>query len=333
MLRNGWLLGHSDGRVGELPHDRIGGSRSREDADPGREVEAGNELRHRRHIGHLGRTPGAVAGDQGDLPGLNATAEGRIGREQRVDVPAQQRRHRFARAAERHMGHVELELRLDRFHGEVMRGADAGRSVVDLARVGPCIVDELLHGLDRQLGMHGQEQRGMREQRDRHEIMRLIRQLLVDEGIDRQERIVGDDELIAVGRRRHQCDGGDGAAAPRPVLDHDGLLEPFLQARRNDASHGVGQSAGRERHDELDDPGRKFVLRPRRRCSRQKERQQRGKCAQREPSRPAEQSHLEDPPGCFLARNKRLRASYRMTDPPSTAMVWPVTKSLSSDAR
>src|SRR5690242_16651325 len=61
-------------------------------------------------------------------------------------------------------------------------------------------------------------------------------------------------------------------AAARPVLDHHWLAEAHLELLADDARQEVGGPARRQRHDDLDRPGRKIGLRD---CqSRRKPRQQ-----------------------------------------------------------
>ena len=53
------------------------------------------------------------------------------------------------RAAIGHMHHLDPGQRLEQFRRHVDRGTVARRGIGNLARIGPAIVDQLLHGLDR----------------------------------------------------------------------------------------------------------------------------------------------------------------------------------------
>jgi len=63
-----------------------------------------------------------------------------------------------------------------------------------------------------------------------------------------------EEERIAVGRRPRDRLGTHDARRPGAILDHDALAEPLGEIRREQTGGGVGRSAGRERHHQLDGP-------------------------------------------------------------------------------
>ena len=72
----------------------------------------------------------------------------------------------------------------------------------------------------------------------------IVVELLVERRIDR----VGCADLeqcVAVGRRAHDRFGADIAAAPRPVVDDDGLAEPLREPLADQTHEDVTGAAGR----------------------------------------------------------------------------------------
>ena len=126
-----------------LSSDRLRNAGLREQPDDGQEVVARDHVGDRRNVRRLEPAARAVVGEKLDLLALDRAGQRRIGREQHLHVPAQQRRHRLPGAAIRNVRHLELERRLQRLHREMMHAADAGRAVVDLARARLHVVDEL----------------------------------------------------------------------------------------------------------------------------------------------------------------------------------------------
>ena len=91
--------------------------------------------------------------------------------------------HRRTGAAIGHVLDVGLGEDLEQFAGEMMRGAGAGRAVIQLAGIGLQIVDELLERLGRDLvGIDDDHLRRPRDQRHRDEVLLDI---VVELGIER----------------------------------------------------------------------------------------------------------------------------------------------------
>ena len=121
------------------------------DADHADQIEARDDIGQWRQLRQQGGAPEPVVGEQPDLAAFDPGLEIGIGRPQHLHVTAEQRRHRLAGAPIGNVGDVELQRRLHRLHGEMMRAADARRAVVDLTRLRLHVVDELLQRLDRRL--------------------------------------------------------------------------------------------------------------------------------------------------------------------------------------
>jgi hypothetical protein len=148
--------------------------------------------------------------------------------------------------------HFELELVLEQLHAEVLQRAGARRRVVELARVGASLAQQLLqrrggerlrHGQRQPAGRHGAERR---EARDRVEPLRLGQT-----GRERQRRS-GLKQRVAVGRRV-----GDGLGAEIParaglVVDDDRLARPLGELLADGAGNRVEAAARRVGDDDRD---------------------------------------------------------------------------------
>ena len=111
-------------------------------------------LRHGRDLRH--GTPACRAGDRqrDDVPGMHLRCDDRAVTEKRVDLAADQLRHAFAGAAERHMDDVDAGFALEDFDGEMRHRADAGRADGERLGMGLRVSDEFGHGLDAESGPH-----------------------------------------------------------------------------------------------------------------------------------------------------------------------------------
>jgi hypothetical protein len=86
--------------------------------------------------------------------------------------------------------------------------------------------------------------------RDRHEIARIVGQLLVDDGIDR-DRVGCRIQQRVIVARGSECASGEDAVGARLVLDHDRLAPALRQPVAEQSRGGIGRAAGPERHHEL----------------------------------------------------------------------------------
>ena len=159
-------------------------------------------------------------------------------------------------AAIRHVHHVDPGHHLEHLGGDVVGVAGAGRGVIDLARVGLGVGDELGNRLGRKR-RRDEHARGARARgRDRHDVADEVEVQLVVErridgvaGVDQQQR-------VAIGRRRDDRLGAEIAAGAALVLDDEGLAEPLGQPLPDQAAGDVGGAARRERHHDAHRPGR-----------------------------------------------------------------------------
>ena len=156
---------------------------------------------------------------------------------------------RRRRAAVRHVLHLDAGHRHEQLGRQMDGGAVAGGGIADLAGIGFRIGDELGDGLGRHRRVHLHDVRPIRDAGDRRDVVEeVVRQLLVERGVDRVRRR-DDHQRVAVGRRRDDRLRRHIAAGARPVLHDDLLAEPVRQTLRHDARHDVGRPAGRESDD------------------------------------------------------------------------------------
>jgi hypothetical protein len=121
----------------------------------------------------------------------------------------------------------------------------------DLAGICLCIRDQLLHAVDRQLGIHDDDHRDDHDAGDRREILdRIVGQLLEQEGIGRVRRVGGHEQRVAVRRRFRRGLGADDGRSARLVVDDEGLIEGGLELVGDEARDDVGGAAGGEGHDD-----------------------------------------------------------------------------------
>ena len=155
-----------------------------------------------------------------------------------------------------HVDDVDPRHRFEQLAGEMAGGAVTLRGEIELARMRFGKRDQLLHGGRLLLRRHRQHQRHGGDERDRHETVRIVGELLVKRLVDGERRRIGEQQRIAVRRGLGRLFGADIAAGAGPVVD-DHRLAPFLrQLLRHHAHQRVGRGARRRRHDDLDRPRR-----------------------------------------------------------------------------
>ena len=143
---------------------------------------------------------------------------------------------------------------LEGFRGH-QRGA-VGRAVGQAVGIGLGVVDQFLHGLGRNGGVDQQRKRQLAHARHGREILDgVVLQALDQPGVGRVRGVGGHEQRVAVRLGLGHMVGGDlGIGAGLVVHDH-GLLEPLAQPGSHHARHGIGSTAGRERHDQGDGVG------------------------------------------------------------------------------
>ena len=143
-----------------------------------------------------------------------------------------------------HVRHLQRGLEGEERPGQVDRGSDAGRCVVELAGAGFDIVDKLDDGFRRQRGGDAEEQRLARHACHRSEVgERVVGELAVEAGID---RVLRDPEQqgVAIGRGARDRVRSRHPARSRPVLDDDVLAKNAGQLRHGLARGYVGARSG-----------------------------------------------------------------------------------------
>jgi hypothetical protein len=173
----------------------------------------------------------------------------------RVDMAAQQRHHGRRGPEERNVVVGDAGLVGERGGGHVPDRADARVADGDRLLAGARIGHELLDGLPRRIGAHG-DGRGIGvEARDGAQVGGRE---LGDAQVGNDGQLDDDDaDLVAVGLGRHQLAHADGAARAGLVVDDHRLLRQVLLGRLGEgAAHHVGAAPRRHRHDDLDRPVR-----------------------------------------------------------------------------
>ena len=125
--------------------------------------------------------------------------------------------------------------------------------------------------------MHHQRLCDGSEPANRHEVLRLVGELTVEERIDSKRRFRRREERVAVGSRLSHRLGADLRVGTSLIL-YDNLLAPHLgEPLAHRARDDVSRAAGGQRHDEPDGLGR-IALRPRLGRDRCREWQQKNEC-------------------------------------------------------
>ena len=147
-------------------------------------------------------------------------------------------------ALERHVVELHLGVGRELFHQQVRRGADAGRAVVDLARVLARRLDVLVEGLVGRIGAHREAEGVARDADDEGEVLeRVPLHLLHVRHAQHAHRELGDGVAVGPGGQRHRARAG-GAAAARLVLDDDRSGRGACR-RARPARGGAGRSSRR----------------------------------------------------------------------------------------
>ncbi len=109
---------------------------------------------------------------------------------------------------------------------------------------------QLLQRVDGQGGVHGEQQRAVRELGDRHEVLERIVGRLAQMRQDDDAEGGRDDEGVAVGRRLHRGFQAERTGCSAAVLDDELLAEHARQTVREWSHRVVGGAAGTEVDDD-----------------------------------------------------------------------------------
>ncbi len=223
------------------------------DAGPGVDGEIGiAALDERRHVRQVRPAFRPGDGERAKLAGLDLRNEDQHAVDGEMRLPANEIGHRRRRAFVGNVGDVESGLGLEQGAQEMRRRAEAG-AVVELARVGLGVGDELRDRLRRHVGPDHHDVRQQRRGRDRDEVLeRIDVEARIERGRDAERAGRAEQQRIAVGIG---CGCGleaDGGARAGAVLDDHLLAEACRHRLAGQPRHGVDRPARRERHDHLD---------------------------------------------------------------------------------
>ncbi|MNV36067.1 hypothetical protein D3C71_1275310 [compost metagenome] len=215
------------------------------------------DFREGRHIGQL-RQAGRVGDSQRlDLAAIDEAGARRQVHHHRGNLPAGHIGQRGRRAAIGDVREGQAGFDLQQFHRQVMRTARPGRRVVQPVLAALGLGQELLHRVDLHRRSDDQDHREAAHQRDGRQVLRrVIRQLLIERGVEHQRAVVGGQHRVPVGRGARGFRGGDGGVAAGLVLDHDRLAQPPRQPLADAARQKIGPAAGRIGHDPAHGLGR-----------------------------------------------------------------------------
>ena len=179
-----------------------------------------------------------------------------------LDLAADQVLHHGRLALVGHVHHVGVLRQAHVRAGQVRVGADAVRAVRHLALVGGHVLEQFRPGLGRHAGVDHQHQRRHGDAVDHGQVLlRVVRQLGVEELVGHQRVGQAQHDGVAIGRRLGHRVGADDAGRARLVVDHHRLTQLRRQLLPDHARHHVGGATGLEGHDHLDRLGRIVDLR------------------------------------------------------------------------
>ncbi len=172
-----------------------------------------------------------------------------------LDLPGQQVVERRPGAAIVDVVHLDAGGGAEHLHRHVQRAVGAGRAIRNSARPRLHVIDEVLHGLPRRGGRHGQQRRVGQHAGDGPQLAHLVEGrafLQTRRGRQHRQRRQRHEQRVAVGLRLGGGRVADGAAGTAAVLDHDRRLEHALQGVGHRTRGEVGLPAGRKGHDHGD---------------------------------------------------------------------------------
>ena len=244
-------------------NDRRRRSRRHHDAGPafrGDLLQA--DLRHGRRIRHRGQPRCGRRGQHFQFSRLHMRADRNRIIEHHIDASADEIVERGRAALVGHVQHIDAGNGFEQFGDQMRPGAYAGRAVCQLAGILLRIGDQLLHRIERRPMERDEDIRRLGQQMNRDKApQRIVRQVFPERDICRHRALRRIDPRVAVRPRARRLLGPDRAARAATVVDQDGLTQRSGKFFRNEARIGVGDAAGRERHDPGDRTTWKFLAR------------------------------------------------------------------------
>ena len=226
---------HDAGRQPLRPDQPIGAVRDRVDA----------ALLERWRIGILGNTLLGRHGQDAELPAVDLWRPLR-GIGQKIDMPAQQRRHPFGAALVGHMRKFRAGHLIDLDHHQIAAAAHPTGAIGVFLGVFLAGGNQILDGLPGRLGPHHDPQGVGRQTSDVGEVaQRVPRHRLIvriTQAVDAHDR-----ELIAVGFRVEQLGWGERAGSTRLDIDQDRLPECLADFFGQKAQMNVSRATRGER--------------------------------------------------------------------------------------
>ena len=155
------------------------------------------------------------------------------------------------RAAIGHVDDVDAGLPLEQFAGDVLRRADAGRRIGQLARLRLGERDEFGKALRRHVVVDGENARHHQKTRHRRKVaLHVVGLAGQQRRVDGQRAVGAPIEGGAVGRGFRHAVAADAAAGARHVLDRHRDVPRLLEFLREQPRRDVGRAAGGEADDE-----------------------------------------------------------------------------------
>jgi hypothetical protein len=152
-----------------------------------------------------------------------------------------------------HVHHRHAEPVLEHLAEDLPARADALRAKAQAAGLGLRQRDKVGDRLHRAVGRHHQDVRERDDRRDRRHVLHRIEvHLRIEDRVDRHQAHVGEEQRVAVRRRRLGRLRRDVAAAARRVVDDDGRLHVVGGLLRDRPDHRVGAATGREGDQQRD---------------------------------------------------------------------------------
>jgi hypothetical protein len=172
----------------EQPHDLGRRAARRENAEPRAHLPARQAgFRRRRHIGKMGEALLRARSERLELARLQVRLRRAEGHRHYLHAAGEKIRQRAADAFVRHMNEAQSGDAGEELHREMRRAAEAGRAVIDLARLRLGVGNELAQVLRRHGCRHDQDVRDLGDIEHRHQIGHHVEaQSALEEGFHHQ---------------------------------------------------------------------------------------------------------------------------------------------------
>ena len=151
----------------------------------------------------------------------------------------------------RHLRHRDLRIVREIVEREF--GNARNRSRIELAGFGARALNEIGERGDLHRSRNANAENGAGETRHRHQIGRVVRELLILKRVDEETPTRPPQERVIVVGRQHGLNR-DHAIPARTVLNHHRFAPACLQSVLNNARTDIGAGARTERNDEADRP-------------------------------------------------------------------------------